>query len=140
MTKTLFGSTVVAILLCLFLTCTASAQTIVTGGFSGTITDPTGAIVPEATLTLTNSSTGESFVSTSTATGGYAFSLLKPGDYALVIKKDGFKTTSRKVSVLLGQNLTINVAMELGASTTTIEVTGEGALLQTKKCQHRHNL
>jgi hypothetical protein len=132
MTKTLFGSTVVAILLCLFLTCTASAQTIVTGGFSGTITDPTGAIVPEATLTLTNSSTGESFVSTSTATGGYAFSLLKPGDYALVIKKDGFKTTSRKVSVLLGQNLTINVAMELGASTTTIEVTGEGALLQTE--------
>jgi len=132
MTKTLSGSTVVAILLCLFLTCTASAQTIVTGGFSGTITDPTGAIVPEATLTLTNSSTGESFVSTSTATGGYAFSLLKPGDYALVIKKDGFKTTSRKVSVLLGQNLTINVAMELGASTTTIEVTGEGALLQTE--------
>src|SRR6516225_6421992 len=132
MTKTLFGSTVLAILLCLILTCTASAQTIVTRGFSGTITDPTGAIVPEATLTLTNSSTGESFVSTSTATGGYAFSLLKPGDYALVIKKDGFKTTSRKVSVLLGQNLTINVAMELGASTTTIEVTSEGALLQTE--------
>jgi len=132
MTKTLFGSTVLGILLCLILTCTASAQTIVTRGFSGTITDPSGAIVPEATLTLTNSSTGESFVSTSTATGGYAFSLLKPGDYTLVIKKDGFKTTSRKVSVLLGQNLTINIAMELGASTTTIDVTGEGALLQTE--------
>ena len=132
MTKTLFGSIVVAILLCLFLTCTASAQTIVTGGLSGTITDPTGAIVPEATLTLTNSSTGESFVSTSTTTGGYVFSLLKPGDYVLVVKKDGFKTTSQKVSVLLGQNLTINIAMELGASTTTIEVTGEGALLQTE--------
>src|SRR3974390_145493 len=132
MTKTLFGSIVVAILLCLFLTCTASAQTIVTGGLSGTITDPTGAIVPEATLTLTNSSTGESFVSTSTTTGGYVFSLLKPGDYGLVVKKDGFKTTSQKVSVLLGQNLTINIAMELGASTTTIEVTGEGALLQTE--------
>ena len=66
---------------------------------------------------------------------------MKPGEYNLVVKKEGFfKTTSRKVSVLLGQNLTINIAMELGASTTTIEVTGEGALLQTKKCQHRHNL
>ena len=84
MTKTLFGRIVDAILLCLFLTCTASAQTIVTVGFSGTVTDPTGAIVPEANLTLTNSSTGESFVSTSTATGGYAFSLLKPGDYTLL--------------------------------------------------------
>jgi len=132
MTQMFFGNIVVAILLCLFLTCTASAQTIVTGGFSGTITDPTGAIVPEATLTLTNSSTGENFVTTSTSTGGYAFSLLKPGDYNLVVKKDGFKTTSRKVSVLLGQNLTINIAMELGASTTTIEVTGESALLQTE--------
>ena len=132
MTRTLFGTTVVEFLLCLFLTHAASAQTIVTGGFSGTITDPTGAIVPEANLTLTNTSTGENFVTTSTATGGYAFSLLKPGDYALVVKKDGFKTTSRKVSVLLGQNLTINIAMELGASTTTIEVTGEGALLQTE--------
>ena len=132
MTKMFFGSTVVAILLCLFLTCTASAQSIVTGGFSGTITDPTGAIVPEANLTLTNSSTGENFVTTSTSTGGYTFSLLKPGDYNLAVKKDGFKTTSRKVSVLLGQNLTINIAMELGASTTTIEVTGEGALLQTE--------
>src|SRR5215472_13556139 len=132
MTKMLFGNIVVAILLCLFLTCTASAQTIVTGGFSGTITDPTGAIVPEATLTLTNSATGENFVTTSTSTGGYAFSLLKPGDYNLVVKKDGFKTNSRKVSVLLGQNLTINIAMELGASTTTVEVTGESALLQTE--------
>ena len=73
MTKMFFGNIVVAILLCLFLTCTASAQTIVTGGFSGTITDPTGAIVPEATLTLTNSATGENFATTSTPTGGYAF-------------------------------------------------------------------
>jgi hypothetical protein len=132
MTTRLLGRIVVAILLCLFLTCRASAQTIVTGGFSGTVTDPTGAIVPETTLTLTNFSTSESFVSNSTATGGYAFALLKPGDYTLAIKKDGFKTTSRKVSVLLAQNLTINIAMELGASTTTIEVTGEGALLQTE--------
>ena len=73
MTKMFFGSTGIAILLCLFLTCTASAQTIVTRGFSGTFTDPTGAIVPDVTLTLTNSSTGENFATTSTPTGGYAF-------------------------------------------------------------------
>ena len=73
MTRMFFGSTGIAILLCLFLTCPASAQTIVTGGFSGTITDPTGGIVPDVTLTLTNSSTGENFATTSTPTGGYAF-------------------------------------------------------------------
>lgn len=132
MTKTLFGSTVVAVLLCFFLACASFAQTIVTGGFSGTITDPTGAIVPDATLTLTSTTTSDSFTGTSSSTGGYSFSLLKPGEYTLVVKKDGFKTTSRKVSVLLGQNSTINISMELGASTTTIEVTSEGALLQTE--------
>lgn len=132
MTKNLLLGSVVAVLLCLFLACVASAQTIVTGGFSGTITDPAGAIVPEATLTITSSTTGDNFTTTSSATGGYAFSLLKPGEYTLVIKKDGFKTITRKVTVLLGQNATINIAMELGASTTTIEVTSEGALLQTE--------
>ena len=73
MTKMFFGSTGIAILVCLFLTCTASAQTIVTRGFSGTFTDPTGAIVPDVTLTLTNSSTGENFVTTSTPTAAKLF-------------------------------------------------------------------
>jgi len=132
MTKKLCISSVMAVLLCLFLACAASAQTIVTGAISGTVTDPTGAIVPEATLTLTSATTGDTFSGTSTSTGGYSFSLLKPGEYTLVVKKDGFKTSSRKVTVLLGQNSTINIAMELGASTTTIEVTGEGSLLQTE--------
>jgi hypothetical protein len=132
MTKKLCISSVMAVLLCLFLACAGSAQTIVTGGISGTVTDPTGAIVPDATLTLTSATTGDTFSTTSTSTGGYSFSLLKPGEYTLFVKKDGFKTSSRKVTVLLGQNSTINIAMELGASTTTIEVTGEGALLQTE--------
>src|ERR1700739_1068116 len=123
-------------LLCLFVGLVFSgssrAQSIVTGGFGGTITDPTGAVVPDAALTLSNDATGDNFTGSSTSTGGYQFSLLKPGDYTLFVKKDGFKTTSRKVTVLLGQNSSINIAMELGASTTTIEVTGEGALLQTE--------
>lgn len=108
------------------------AQTIVTGGFSGTITDPTGAVVPGATLTLTNTATGDVFTAVSSATGGYSFSLLKPGDYTLKSSKDGFKTLTQKVSVLLGQNLTVNLSMELGSSSTTVEVTSEGALLQTE--------
>ena len=64
---------------------------------------------------------------------------MKPDDYNLVVKKDGFKTTSRKGSVLLGQNLTLNIAMELGASTTTF-VTGEGALRQTENANIANNL
>src|SRR6201998_579983 len=123
-------------LLCLFVGLVFSgssrAQSIVTGGFGGTITDPTGAVVPDAALTLSNDATGDNFTGSSTSTGGYQFSLLKPGNYTLNVKKEGFKTMTRKVSVLLGQNSTVNIEMELGASATTVEVTSEGALLQTE--------
>jgi Carboxypeptidase regulatory-like domain/TonB-dependent Receptor Plug Domain len=108
------------------------AQTIITGGINGTVTDPTGAVVPGVALTLTNNATGDVYNTVSTATGGYVFSLLKPGDYTLKATKSDFKTISQKVSVLLGQNSTVNLTMELGASTTTVEVTGEGQLLQTE--------
>jgi hypothetical protein len=111
---------------------TAYAQTIVTGGISGTITDPTGASVSGATLTLASNTTADTYSTVSSSTGGYVFSLLKPGDYTLTAKKDGFKTSSQKITVLLGQNSTVNFPMELGDTTTTIEVTAAGNLLQTE--------
>jgi hypothetical protein len=111
---------------------TAYAQTIVTGGISGTITDPTGASVSGATLTLASNTTADTYSTVSSSTGGYVFSLLKPGDYTLTAKKDGFKTSSQKITVLLGQNSTVNLPMELGDTTTTIEVTAAGNLLQTE--------
>jgi len=100
----------------------AWAQTIVTGGFSGTITDPTGATIPGAALSLSSKATGETATSATGAHGEYAFSLLKPGEYTLTVKKDGFKTSSRTITVLLGQNLTANVALELGSGNTIVEV------------------
>jgi hypothetical protein len=108
------------------------AQTIVTGGFSGTITDPTGSTVPGATLALTSNTTGDIHSTVPSSTGAYVFSPLKPGDYTLTAVKDGFKTATQEITVLLGQNSTVNFAMELGAVTTTVEVTGEGNLLQTQ--------
>jgi len=132
MTKKIFKATSLSILFLFLLAFASTAQTIVTGGFGGTITDPTGAVVPGVTLTLTSNSTGDVFTTVSSGTGAYTFSLLKPGDYTLSAKKESFKTLTQKVTVLLGQNSTINVSMELGASSTTIEVTTEGNLLQTE--------
>jgi len=131
MIKTVLKAAHLIFCLCLLAIATP-AQTIVTGGINGTITDASGAVVPGVALTLTNNATGDVFNTTSTSTGGYVFSLLKPGDYTLKATKSDFKTMSQKVTVLLGQNSTINLAMELGASTTTVEVTGEGPLLQTE--------
>ncbi|MGB7466486.1 MAG: carboxypeptidase-like regulatory domain-containing protein, partial [Candidatus Acidiferrum sp.] len=126
---------IIALFCCLKMFCSPLlllAQTIVTGGFSGTITDPTGATLPDVTLTLTSNTTADTYSTVSSSTGGYVFSLLKPGDYTLTAKAEGFKTATQKITVLLGQNSTVNFAMELGAVTTTVEVTGEGNLLQTQ--------
>ncbi len=132
MTKSFTRVAFLSMLLSLCLAFQSYAQTIVTGGISGTITDPTGATVPDAALTLSSNSTADTYSTVSSATGGYLFSLLKPGDYTLTVKKDGFKTISEKVNVLLGQNSAVNIAMELGSSSTTVEVTSEESLLQTE--------
>jgi hypothetical protein len=109
------------------------AQSIVTGGIAGLVTDPTGAVVSGAKLTLKSAATGEMYTATSSGSGDYVFALLKPGDYALTVTKDGFKTLSQAVTVKLGTTVSVNVSMELGASTTTIEVSAvTGVQLQTE--------
>jgi outer membrane receptor protein involved in Fe transport len=110
----------------------AFGQTIVTGGINGTVTDPSGAVVAGVKLTVKSAATGETTSTTSSATGDYQLPLLKPGEYTLTVNRDGFKTLTRAVTVLLGQNSTINLALELGAGTATIEVTSEQGALQTE--------
>src|SRR6202008_4800462 len=104
MTKKFLNRTFLYLVLFFCLAVSLPAQTIVTGGLSGTITDPTGATVAGATLTLTSNTTADNYSTVTSPTGGYVFSLNKPGEYTLTVKKDGFKSALRKVTVLLGQN------------------------------------
>jgi outer membrane receptor protein involved in Fe transport len=108
------------------------SQSIVTGGISGVVTDPTGAGVAGASLTMRSLATGETFNATSSSNGEYQFALLKPGDYKLSVTKDGFKTLTQTVSVLLGQNSTIGVKLEVGSVSSTVEVNAAPPLLQTE--------
>lgn len=108
------------------------AQSIVTGAVSGTVTDPTGAVVPNASVTLKNIATGETAKVATSSTGLYLFALLKPASYVLTVQQRGFKQVSTPVEVLVGQTLTANIKLEIGAATETVEVTAEGALLQTE--------
>ena len=108
------------------------AQSIVTGAINGTVTDPSGAVIAGATVTLTSPATGESLTAESNASGGYSFGLVKPGTYTLAVTKSGFKTTTQSVQVDLGQTLVFNARLELGSGSITVEVTGQGPLLQTE--------
>ena len=110
----------------------AWAQSIVTGGLSGIVTDHTGAVVNGAKLTLKSGDTGDQYKSVSAANGEYSFALLKPGVYALTLEKEGFKDVRSSVTIQLGTTVSLNLSLSVGGASETIEVTGDAALLQTE--------
>jgi len=110
----------------------SSAQSIVTGAVSGTITDPAGAILPNATVTLVNTGTGDTQSGKTNASGVYLFPLLQPGEYTVTIQQSGFRVSVAKVTVTLGQTATADLKLELGDTTQSVEVTVGGVELQTE--------
>ncbi|MGD0910093.1 MAG: carboxypeptidase-like regulatory domain-containing protein, partial [Candidatus Acidiferrales bacterium] len=72
----------------------ANAQTAATGALSGTVTDPQGAAIANATVTITNSDTGQSRTGTTSADGTYKFGLLAPGNYRVQFEASGFRTSA----------------------------------------------
>jgi hypothetical protein len=108
------------------------AQSIITGAVSGTLTDPSGAILPNATVTLTNTGTGDTQSGKTNTSGVYLFPLLKPGDYTVKVELSGFRVAVAKVTVTLGQTATVDLKLELGDATQTVEVTVGNVELQTE--------
>ena len=124
----------IALLASLFLVVagTAKAQSIVTGAISGTVTDPSGAVISDANVTLVNEATRESESAVTGTTGSFQFPLLKPGKYTLTVAKSGFRRLLQRPEVLLGQTTTVNAKLEIGEATQTMEVTETAPLLQTE--------
>src|SRR5215467_9699181 len=110
----------------------ATGQSIITGDAVGTVTDPSGAVIPGATVTLTDMGTNAVQTATTESNGFFRFSLLKPGPYTLAIKQTGFKSVSQKIEVSVGQITTTNLRLDLGATSEVLEVTGAAPLLETE--------
>lgn len=107
------------------------AQTITTGQVVGTVTDPTGAVVPDAQVTLKSTAKGIEVTAKTSSTGTYLFSLVSPGHYTLVVSAPNFKAISREIDVALGSVATIDVRLAVGTTTEVIEVTAAPTLVQT---------
>jgi hypothetical protein len=100
------------------------------GTVTGSITDPSGAAVADAQVTLTNLGTSEKRTQTTGNDGLYSFVNLFPGKYKIDVEKAGFKHTSRTdIVVEVQQSYRIDLTMQVGAVTQTVEVTGETPLL-----------
>jgi hypothetical protein len=97
----------------------AAAQSLTSGDIAGTVTDPSGAVIPNATLTLKSNDTGATQTRTTNAQGAYRFSLLAPGTYTVSVTASGFQATQKQVTVTVGQAANANLQMGLGSASQT---------------------
>ena len=112
--------------------CVAFAQG-TTSRISGTVTDLTGAVVPNATVTATNDATGTSFTTHSSGTGTYAFDSLQIGSYTVKVDATGFSQFLSKGNVLaIGVPTSVDPKLKPGSSSETITVEGGYGLVQTE--------
>src|ERR1700757_3359760 len=89
-------------------------STISTGSIQGTVTDPNGAVVSGATITITSKATGTSTKTSSTASGTYSSGALQPGEYDVRIENKGFRTEVLSVTVQVGVVTTGNAPLVVG--------------------------
>jgi hypothetical protein len=103
------------------------------GTLTGTVTDPTGAAIPNATITITNTATGVSTTTTTTGTGTFTRPALVPGTYTVSATAPGFeKGQQTGIVVTPGATQTVNIPLQVGNAATTVEVTSQAPLLQTE--------
>jgi hypothetical protein len=104
------------------------------GSITGTVTDATGAVVPNADVTLLNTDQGITLETKSSSSGGYVFSPVRIGHYSITVVAPGFGTTTQKnITVSVGSQVEVNVSLKTGGASETVTVTTAPPQLQTEE-------
>ncbi|MGA9391338.1 MAG: carboxypeptidase-like regulatory domain-containing protein [Candidatus Sulfotelmatobacter sp.] len=120
---TRFSALVALVVLLLFPAALVRAQTTIsTGSIQGTIVDPTGAVVAGAKVTITDTTTGQAIIQTTTSAGTYTSGALIPGNYLVRVEAKGFKTSDETVAVDVGVTTPGNFKLQLGDAGQVVEV------------------
>lgn len=110
------------------------AQTTVSqGSIQGTVTDPTGAVVAGAKITITNKATGQVVTTTTSSSGAYNSGGLIPADYVVRVAAKGFKTSEVPVTVQVTVTASGNIKLEIGQESTVVEVQGTAVAVNTEQ-------
>src|SRR5438874_1684731 len=118
-----------ALVLLLALSCAAQTSS---SQISGTVRDASGAVIPGAAVTLTNEATGVVQKQSTTEAGVYAFPAIPVGSYTLRVEATGFKALTRPGNVVqVNTPLAVDIAMEVGSATESVEVAATAEALQT---------
>src|SRR5579871_5389280 len=110
----------------------AWAQTTTTGELSGLVTDPSGAVVPNAAVQLKSLDTGSVANGKTNGEGYYKFAYLQPGNYSVSVNAPGFQATQKNTVVSLGASASANVQLAVSSGSTTVEVSGAPASVETE--------
>jgi hypothetical protein len=111
------------------------------GTITGTVSDPTGAVVPNANIQITNSDTSAVYKVATTNTGNYTLANLPVGTYVLSVDAPGFKKFDRPgIIVQVAQTLRVDALLEVGSSADTVTVNAEAPLLKTESGEISHQI
>ncbi len=111
------------------------------GSLVGNVADPSGAAVPQATVTATHKETGQVRETLTNEAGQYSFPTIQTGTYHLKVTKEGFRTFTRSaVPISLNVVSRVDIVLELGTVTETVTVSGEAAVLQADTAQVKAEL
>ncbi len=111
------------------------------GTITGTVTDPTGAVVPNANIVVTNTDTSAVYQVATTSTGNYTLANLPVGTYVLTVESQGFKKFNRPGLVIqVAETVRVDAVLEVGSSTDTVTVNAEAPLLKTESGEISHQV
>ncbi len=111
------------------------------GTVTGTVSDPTGAVVPNASIVVTNSDTGAVYRVGTTNTGNYTLANLPAGNYTLTVESAGFKRFARPgLLIHVAETVRVDAVLEIGSSTDTVTVSAEAPLLKTESGEISHQI
>jgi hypothetical protein len=131
---TAFTFTLLAVLLLSYQPAQAQSN-VQAGSIQGVVTDPQGGVVPNAKVTITNKDTGAAIETTTSSAGTYTSGSLTPASYTVRVEAPSFKTTEVTMPVLVNVVTSVNVKLELGASSTVVEVNGQSVTVNTDQAQ-----
>lgn len=127
------GKTALIVLCLALLQNTISGQTATTGQLSGSVIDQSGAVVPEATVTIRRPATGFIRTAKTSSDGNYTFANLPVGDYEMSVTKDGFKEISVKnVKVNVSDVTRQDITLQIGAVSEEVIITADAIQVQTQ--------
>jgi len=132
MVRRYFRASLFVFLLILMMGTLVCAQILTTGGVSGLVVDQSGGVIPNATVTISDPSTGFTRTATANASGLYTFSDLQPATYQLKVTAKGFAdAVVNNVIVQAAHTVDLKVEMKVGAASEIMEVSAQGQVLET---------